>query len=418
MIGMLQGAASIALASVLAAQSGPAPDRIYGRVLTAGGERLEGYLRWDRNETQWTDFLDGEKEIAWAWLREAERLDDEYRRRRARERSITLLGVRISWDEDDDLPPPTSSAAVRFGHLRSLVVLGERSARVVLKSGEEVVLHAAGSDLGGSFRGLVVEDRTRGEVELRWSDLDRIDFLAAPPDAPPAIARRLHGTLFTRAGREFTGFVAWDLDEAVTSDVLDGEEEGREHRIPFGEIAAVERLDARSARVVLTTGETRILRGTNDVNERNRGIEVSTASFGRVIVPWQELASLRLHAAEGARGYDAFDGGRPLRGTVETVDGTRLVGRIRWDNDEESSWEVTDGRADGIDYDIELGHVARIERVGLEAARVTLRDGGEFLLEGSSDVDASNRGLFVTPAEGGETVLVRWRSVARVTFEP
>lgn len=416
--GMLAGVAALALASQLAAQGGPAPDRLYGRVLTAGGERLEGYLRWDRGEIQWGDFLDGEKELPPAWLVEAERLDEEYRRRRERERSVTVLGVRVSWDDDDDVPPPASASAVRFGHLRSLTVLDERRARAVLKSGVEIDLHAAGTDLGRSFRGLVVEDRQRGPVELGWSDLAGVDFLGAPPEAPPPAAQRLYGTVTPRTGAALSGFVTWDLDEAVATDVLDGEQGGRERDVPFAEIATIERLDGRSARVVLATGQEVVLRGTNDVNERNRGVEISVPAFGRVTVPWNELKALRLGAARAGPGYDAFDGGGPLAGTVETVDGARVAGRIRWNNDKEATWEVLRGRSNGLEYGVELGAVESVERVGSSSARLTLRDGRQVLLEGSSDVDATSRGLFVVPRGGGETVLVRWRDVARVTFEP
>jgi hypothetical protein len=415
-MGLLSVVVLLALASSLGAQAEPAADRIYGRVLTASGERLEGYLRWDRNETQWADILDGQKEIPWEWMREAERLDENYRRRRERERSITILGVRISWDEDDEEPPTTTSAGVRFGHLSALEVLDDRRVLLVLKSGEEVELSASSSDIGRSFRELVVEDLERGEVELRWRDLDRIDFAPAPPGRAAPAAARLHGTLRTQAGLELTGFVAWDMDETLATDVLDAEEEGRERDVTFADIASIERESSRSARVVLRSGQELILRGTNDVNDDNRGIEISDPSLGRVIVSWDELQALTFHAPDAVAGYDAFGGGRPLQGTVETVDGDRLTGTIRWDNDEESTWEILDGRSDGVDYDIELAHVRTIERVGSSAARVGLRDGRTLLLEGSNDVDETNKGIFVR-LESGRTMLVRWAELERVTFE-
>lgn len=402
-------------ATALAPQA-ESSDRIYGRVVTAEGDHLEGYLRWDRNETHWVDFLDGRKEIPWAWVREAERLDDDFRQRRERERSLTVLGVRISWDEDEDEPPPTSTAAVRFGHLRSLEVLDERRARLVLRSGEDVVLTATSSDLGPAFRGLIVEDGTRGEVELRWRELDRVEFLAAPAGGSAPGAERLHGTLRTRSGVELTGFVAWDLDETLSTDVLDGEEGGRERDVSFGDVARIAREGSRSARVTLRTGEELLLRGTNDVNDENRGVEISDAAFGRAVVSWDELDALTFHAPARGAGYDLLDGGRRLTGVVETSDGRRLVGRIRWDNDEEAGWEVLDGRSDGVDYDIEMALVQGVERVGSSAARVTLRDGRAFLLEGSNDVSDTNKGIFVQTSSN-EMALAHWRDVVRVTFD-
>jgi hypothetical protein len=414
---MLNGIFALVLALVANLQAEPAADRIYGRVLTAGGDRLEGYLRWDRNETHWADFLDGRKEIPWANIREAEELDEEFRRRRERERSVSLLGLRISWDEDDG-EPRTASAAVRFGHVRSLEVVDDGRARLVLLSGEEVELRGGSTDVGRSFRGLTVEDAERGVVELRWRDLDRVDFMAAPPGAPPPTAARLYGTLRTTGGVELTGYVAWDMDETLTSDVLDGEHDGGDLDIGFGSVAAIEREGRDASRVTLATGEELILTGTNDVDSDNRGIEISDPALGRAIVTWDEFESLVFHAPESGRDTRAdIDGGAPLVGTVESRNGERHTGRIRWDNDEEHTWEVLDGRSDGVDYDIELGLVRRIERAGSSAARVELLDGRSMLLEGSNDVNDENQGIFVR-GESGRTVLVHWRDLERVTFGP
>jgi hypothetical protein len=48
--------------------------------------------------------------------------------------------------------------------------------------------------------------------------------------------------------------------------------------------------------------------------------------------------------------------------------------------------------------------------------RVGLRDGRTLLLEGSNDVDETNKGIFVR-LESGRTMLVRWAELERVTFE-
>lgn len=393
-------------------------DRIYGRVLTDDGEVLEGYLRWDRNEGSWADFLDGAKELPWEHLREAERLDEDYARRRALERSITVGGLRISWDEDPEDEMQTSASGVRFGHLRSLVAIDDRRARLLLKSGRELDLVREGTDLGRSFRGLAVDLPADEPVELRWRDLDRVDFKAVPAGAPAPAASRLHGTLRTGGGLELTGFVAWDLDEILTSDVLDGEATGQDYSIPFARIAAVHRESRSAARVILTSGEELVLRDTNDVDATNRGIEISDPSLGRALVDWDDFETVRFHPPAGSlAAYGAFDGGRALRGTVETRNGNVLVGEIRWDNDEAFTWETLDGVSHGVAFAVELGNVRSIVRAGERRVEVTLHDGRVLDLAGSSDVDRENRGIFVTP-EGGWTALVRWRDLHSLIIEP
>lgn len=227
---------------------------------------------------------------------------------------------------------------------------------------------------------------------------------------------RLYGTVTTAAGHEFTGYVVWDTDEILGSDVLDGEERGRDRKIPFERIAVIERAGSSASRVILTDGEELTLTGSNDVDSRNRGIGVSDPGLGQVLVPWREFVAVTFHVPRG-RGvaYEDFDGGRPLYGTVVTRYGDGLTGRIRWDNDEEATWEILDGRDRGVDFDVELGLVDRIVRAGSWGVEVTLRDGRVLELEGSNDVDDGNKGVFVT-LEDGEVALVRWRDLQEVTF--
>jgi len=402
------------LALGLGAQDPSGDDRLYGRVVTAGGRVYEGFIRWDKNEGTWADLLDGSKEIPWQYRRDAERLDGRSGRER-RERRIDFLGFHISWTEGEDNPPTTATSGIRFGHIRSLAVAGDDRALLTLKSGEEVELEGGSTDLGDGLRGLVVEDAERGQVELRWRDLDVVEFMA-PPATSTAPARRLYGTLRTREGDEFTGFVAWDTDEILTSDVLDGLERRRDREIPFGEIAAIERESASSARVILAGGEEMVLRGTNDVDESNRGISVSDPGLGQVTVSWDEFDEVAFHDAPGGAGYDAFDGGHPLYGVVETVDGDLVEGAIRWDNDEAWSWEILNGRLGDVDMDVELGQVDTIRRLNEWGAEVTLLDGRAFELEGSNDVDENNKGIYVLLSDG-ETVLVPWLDVLEVRFE-
>jgi hypothetical protein len=410
-MGAFELGAALAITLAAAAQAvDPPNERLYGRITTAGGDVLEGYLRWDRNEASWSDFLDGQKELPWEHLAQAEELDPEYAEARRRERSIEAFGVRITWEVDDDVEPTRVTSAVRFGRLAWLVVLDERRARLGLKDGSEIELRGASSDLGRGLRSLVVHDAREGEVELGWRDLDRIDFMPAPDGALPPAEERLHGTLRTRGGLELSGPVAWDLDEVFASDVLDGEsvDDRVDHEIPFGDVAAIEWESDRSARVVLRDGRDLVLRGTNDVNRDNRGVEVMDLDIGRAIVPWDEFSSLTFHAPGEGTGsaYAAFGGGGAIRGTVRTEQGEELVGTIRWDNDEQAGWELLDGRVDGIELDIEFDRIALIEKRESGVA-VTLLDGRVLELEGTNDVDRANKGIFVTD-DAGVTSLVRW----------
>ena len=136
-------------------QATPEADRLYGRVVTAAGAVYEGYLRWDGNEGSWSDVLDGDKDLPWENSRDARRLDGDLRRR-TRERSVSVFGLRISWARDDAGLAEASRSGIRFGHLRSLAVMGDDRALLTLKSGEELELHGGGTDLGDELSQLVL----------------------------------------------------------------------------------------------------------------------------------------------------------------------------------------------------------------------------------------------------------------------
>ena len=329
---------------------GADPARLYGRVIATDGSSYEGFIRWGANEAGWFDILHSNKEIPERNRRDAERLGWEGREE---ENRIELFGVGITFPGDRTSISRSAQAGIRFGHVSTLERVGGDRARVLLKSGEEVELEGGG-DLGSALGEIAIEDARGGTTKLRWSGVRTIDFLGGPARAS-ALGDRLYGTLVTREGERFTGYIAWDVDEVFSTDVLDGEEGSREREIPFGSIRAIARNSSRSARVWLTSGEEMVLDGSNDVNDDNRDIIVADPALGEVRVEWNELDRVEFSAPPGSPEVAAFDGGRRLRGTVETVRGERHTGFIRWDNDEESGWEILNGSSRGVDYLIELG---------------------------------------------------------------
>lgn len=403
--------------------------RIWGRVGTTAGDIHEGFLRWDRNEGSWVDVLDGSKHLAWEKVREWS--PDPELNVTSGDRVIEYGGYRITWDDDEADFPRTAESGIRFGHLERIRVTGEQEVEVVLRSGESahgagVVLRSGGA-LGASGRPIVVEpapgvtvtleggstdlgpevreilvDVPGGRlVELEWEDLEWVE-LGPPPEGAVPRAARLYGTVEDRGGRRFTGAIAWGNDEALVTDTLDGEDpRGREREIPFSRIASV-RPTEDGAEVILNGGERLRLSDSDDVDD-DMDIQVSDPGLGRVGLEWDDVASVRFHPPkeweEKTSTYGAFDGVHRLEGTVVTSNGDELTGWIRWDADEEYSWELLDGSEDGIRYDVELGKIASIERASSRSARVTLLDGRILELRGSNDVSEDNKGILVRTAE-------------------
>ncbi len=378
--------------------------RVYGKITTTDGDVLEGLIRWDKNEACWVDILNGNKDLE---SKNRHRSTDERRKK------VKIFGLQIGETYEFG---NSAESGMRVGHIRSIIPEDDDVARIILKSGKEVELSGGSTDIGEDIRELIIEDKSEGEVELSWDELERVDFMDTPRDLNSTFGDRLYGTLTTRRGDEFTGFVCWDVDEVFTTDVLDGEDGGKTRKIKFGKIASIERYSSSGATVKLTAGDEFVLRGTNDVDQSNSGIIISDPSFGQVTIQWDEFEKLVFKPLPTSLpGYSFFDGGRQLAGTVTTEEGDTYTGDILWDSDEEFTWEVLNGDSRGIEFDIELGSVKSIEKASGRSSEVTLQDGRVYRLRGSNDVDEDNKGIRITQ-KNGDDVWVDWDEFAKVEF--
>ncbi len=383
------------------ALAGDTKGYLYGSIQTKGGTTYEGRLRWGKEEAFWTDHFNASKV-------ERPLLHDVPREHRHASEGLRIFGRRIGlrWAEGGG-----RQLVVRFGDLASILPSGSREATLVLKSREEVLVDGGSNDVGAR---ITVWDGSLGEVQLAWEKIRRIDFKPTPADLPNVPAR-LFGTVRTTS-QTFTGFVQWDKEECVATDVLDGESDEGKMKLEMGRIKAIERNGRRSSTVHLRDGRELVLRGTNDVDSDNRGIFVDDPRFGRVLVSWSAFE--RVDFAEGGSGpgYDTFPPAGPLQGVVTTRSGATHKGRLVYDVDEANGWETLDGEASGLSYSIPFSMVASVVRSGSSRSRVTLRGGTEELRLGeSADVTDENAGVFVL--HGDEKTYVPWEDVKRIDLE-
>jgi len=371
--------------------------RIYGTIRTIDGEEFEGWIRWDKNEAFWDDILDANKE----------KKSKRYKRDRQRRKSSSFF----VWGSGS-----VRQSELKFGHIKTLIPVSSSDALVILKSGEEYEM--SGSDVGSSVREIIVDDRQEGDIYLEWDDIDEINF-SKEPSEPESAAERLYGKLTTRRGDEFVGWIEWDVDEVLTTDILDGDEGRRRNRkIKFGKIKSIERRSSSSCIVTLESGKTMNLSGSNDVNSENRGIRVKDPTLGRVQVDWDDFETVEFLPVPKDRlpKYDSFDGGQKIRGTVFTEDGEELTGEIIWDNDEEYTWEHLNGDYRDMEVVIEFANIKTIERQSRRGAIITTKSGRNVLLKGSNDVNSENNGIIVKLDDGDE-IEIDWYDFEKADFK-
>jgi hypothetical protein len=403
-----------------ALHAGDAQGLLYGRVTSRNGAVYEGRLRWGDEEASWVDLFNSAKaENPWRVAAGHE----------ATPRRVEVFGTPLPFasnpaDEDRQF-------IARFGDMAKIVIGDLDHATVWMKSGTAYKVYDGSNDVGAEIQ---VWDARAGEVRLHWDRIASIEFLPAPANLQgPA---RLYGTVRTREG-ELTGTVQWNMRQGLVTDVLRGHDADAERAVPFADIASIERLSDRAARLVLKDGKKLELRDTSDVGKGNYGVFVDDPRWGRVLVRWGAFERIDFKHGPPSPPYEAFPIGKPLHGKVTGSDGKVHAGRIVYDLDEAETWEFLNGNhlshhrthplapwqlgeddPGEIEYNVPIPMVAAVVPIDGESARLLMRDGTELVLEGETDVGEWNGGMLIY--ENGldkKPTYIEWKDVRRVDFD-
>jgi len=440
---------------------------IYGTITTNNGNSYTGIIRWGTEESFWDDLFNSTKtknpnrkyldKVAKSSRKEslkhraeessemektAEELSEEASKqndseirekaeelkRRARElkeeaedmadeikahaKSINIFGgtIQVNWNDWGE----DHQYIIRFGDIKKLKIIGSEDAEVMTKDNEKQIVSGGSNDLGEE---IVILDNAVGQVTIPWKKIDNIVFSEIPSSVTPP-AKRLYGTVSTDAG-DFQGFIQWDCEECQSVDKLDGDSEDGRMSIPMGSLKSIERKNSKSVRVEMKDGRKLVLRGTNDVDETNRGIMVEDPRFGRVTVPFNSLEKVEFESASGTgKAYTEFIIPRPLRGTVTDDDGKTYHGRIVYDVDETYTWEMLNGENQEVQYCIPFTLVKSVSPKSEKVTEVKLQSGVTINLEGSNDVDERNSGILIfTSGDNADPKYIDWKHVKQIDFE-
>ncbi|MCZ6600561.1 MAG: hypothetical protein O7A07_06945, partial [Acidobacteria bacterium] len=100
---------------------------------------------------------------------------------------------------------------------------------------------------------------------------------------------RLHGTVTAADGSRHAGPITWDRDEQFSWETLNGRAGELEYAIPFANIATLENSNRHGAVVHLRNGQILELRGSNDVNQENKGILIDSSDQEPVELTWDSF---------------------------------------------------------------------------------------------------------------------------------
>jgi hypothetical protein len=381
---------------------------IYGRVTTYDNT-YQGHIRWGKEEAFWNDYFNASK-------------GDNKRFNKYINRDENRKGS--SWDDFDwDFSSiwenkygyVTHQFSAQFGDLKSIYDIGRSDITVELKNGTSFRLDGDGyNDVGTSLR---MDDDELGEITIKWDRIERVDFMPTPRNLKINGGDPIYGTVETYRKGTFTGFIQWDHDERLGEDKLDGDNRDGDVSIPFSQIRYIEK-DGDGCHVELFSGRHFYLDNSNDVDNGNRGTIVSVPGIGKIDIPWRYFRNATFERAPNSGpSYDEYSVPKGLFGTVYTLDGEQISGKIIYDIDETWEIETLNGNDDEVEYQIAFRHIKAIVPKNYAYSIVELRNGDEILLGDERDVDDSNDGILVFENPRDEPIYISWRKVAEVVFD-
>lgn len=279
-----------------------------------------------------------------------------------------------------------------------------------MRNGDVIRLEGGSNDVGATVR---IYDEEMGTIKLDWDDIEIVEFSAAPAGLVSVFGEPLYGSVETTSGI-FTGYLQWDHDERLTLDELNGESSSGELDIPFRNIRSIES-NYRGSTVELKSGRTLKMRGSNDVDDDNRGIIVNMVDMGRVDIPWEEFEKMTLQdiPARSEVSYASYIEQKPITGSVTSIRGDKLSGRMIYDLDENYELEMLNGVNNGIEYFIPFKFVESIVPKNREESLVLLKNGEKILFSDKVDINEGNDGVLVFTSDD-EYEYVPWKEVDEI----
>lgn len=379
---------------------------IYGTVTSTSGSTYRGQIRWGNEEAFWYDIFNATK------TSEGENTYEKIAPDKKIKNWWENLDGSILRIWDDEYSSQTHQFTCRFGDIKSISPQGN-TLYCEFKNGNGMTLKGGSNDVGAT---IIVNDYELGIVKLRWDKIRKVTFENTPDKLDDKLGQPLYGLIKTTTG-QMAGYVQWDKDERLDSDLLQGSSHSEKLEITFSKISCIENLDDKS-QVQLRSGKKLVLHGTNDVNAENRGIVVSSDEIGQVEIPWKSFISVCFNENHKDSGpaYHVFSKPKRLYGKVKDLNGNQYNGLIIFDKDEKWDFEQLEGIHNDLKYIIPFRNIKTIIPKNMNYTYVILRNEEKFILGNLQDVSSKNEGLVVI-LSNSDSKFVDWTQIDEINFE-
>ncbi|CAG5074620.1 hypothetical protein DYBT9623_05307 [Dyadobacter sp. CECT 9623] len=402
----------ILICSCKKAKGNPLQGLIYAKVTLAGGATQQGIIQWNNRQLFWEDVFETRRKDAktldFLTKDEISKLSDQQKRDKIE------WGFMHVWE--NKYPSKSNKFSCRFGDITSIVISGEKDALLTIKNGSTIRVKGDQQfgDVGSRVR--LIDQKGKWH-RIEWKQIQKIDFMSTPAQALSSPVRALFGTVKTNYGT-VTGHIKWDQDETLTSSTIDGENQGKEHKIPFGKIHRIKKTAANSCELTLISREKIILSSGDDVGTSNHGLTVFVEDLGSIFVEWENFKELTLGQAgkeEQLLAYADFKAVKALWAEVKTIGGERYKGKLLYDLDEQWACEILEGHQSGIVYSVVLGNIRSVERKNQNHCWVLLKNGERLLLDGHADVNDTNWGILIW-IDNGNPRYIAWDRIKMINL--
>jgi hypothetical protein len=227
---------------------------MYGTVEGARREKFTGFIVWDNDERILSDKLDG--------------------------------------DSRD------GRVALKFSDITSITNEGDGSG-VVLKSGRKLFLRGT-NDVNSGNRGILVVNPEIGIIKFSWKSFRQVTFSEAPGSGLAydqyATPESMQATVSLLEGKDVTGNIIYDVDEAFDFELIEGKENDIEYSIPLRNIKRITPKNFDYSQLELVSGQTLLLGGMRDVSDGNSGLLVFIKEKkDPVYIPWKKVNAINFH---------------------------------------------------------------------------------------------------------------------------
>lgn len=223
---------------------------LYGTVVTDRRRSFTGHIKWDLDERNGQDILDGES-----------RLGDQ----KIPFEKIKIIEKRLGGDAVD----------------------------LTFESGRTIKLDGS-NDCDSGNRGIAVYVPNVGSIEVDWDDFTKVvfekvvdKFISFDSFQKP---KSLQADVLTFDGNLISGYIAYDKDEIWDLEFIDGDDDDLEYQVPLRNIKKIIPKNHSFSKIVLRNGEDLLLGDRQDVDNDNDGVLLfKNSDSDSIYIPWDEI---------------------------------------------------------------------------------------------------------------------------------